>query len=64
MVAVENEDISQLPNNKELQETCHHINIKHRVRSLLFIIDLAKCYLDLISYFSGFFFCFVFSLLD
>ena len=54
MAAVENEDISQFPNNKELQETCHHINIKHRVRSLLFIIDLAKCYLDLVSHFSVF----------
>ncbi|KAL9987682.1 hypothetical protein ACROYT_G002028 [Oculina patagonica] len=30
MAAVENDDVAQLPNNKGLQETCHHINIKHR----------------------------------
>lgn len=30
MAAVENEDVDKLLNNKELQETCHHINIKHR----------------------------------
>jgi len=66
MAAVENEGISQLPNNKELQETCYHINIKHRVRSPLFIMDLGKFYLDLISHFSVFIFvfCFFFLLLD
>lgn len=31
MAAVENDNNNQLPSNKELQETCHHINIKHRV---------------------------------
>ncbi|KAJ7389202.1 DIS3 mitotic control [Desmophyllum pertusum] len=30
MAAVEKDNIAQLSNNKELQETCHHINIKHR----------------------------------
>ena len=31
MEAVENEGIARFLSNKELQETCHHINIKHRV---------------------------------
>lgn len=30
MEAVENEGIARFLSNKELQETCHHINIKHR----------------------------------
>ncbi|CAH3019970.1 unnamed protein product [Porites evermanni] len=30
MAAVESDDIAKLPNNKELQEICHHINVKHR----------------------------------
>ena len=37
MAAVENDNNNQLPSSKELQETCHHINIKHRVWIPFFI---------------------------
>lgn len=44
MAAAENDDVAHLPSNKELQETCHHINIKHRVR-LLLPVDLSRLHL-------------------
>lgn len=59
MAAVENDNNNQLPSNKELQETCHHINIKHRVwipfvikRFIVFVThqaskDLCKTYVHL-----------------
>lgn len=45
MAAVENDSNNQLPNNKELHETCHHINIKHRAaqNAQKESVDLFQC---------------------
>ncbi|XP_027053645.1 DIS3-like exonuclease 1 isoform X2 [Pocillopora damicornis] len=45
MAAVENDNNNQLPSNKELQETCHHINIKHRAaqNAQKESVDLFQC---------------------
>lgn len=42
MAAVESDDVAKLPNNKELQEICHHINVKHRVYIAFHLFSLAS----------------------
>lgn len=41
MAAVESDNVAKLPNNKELQEICHHINVKHRVHITFHLFSLA-----------------------
>ena len=43
MAAVENQNTARLLNNKELQEICRHINIKHRVWILIVMNIILIC---------------------